>query len=159
MREGSIPRKSNHLNEKVEKRYKEAREMASATEQSNKESPGASGQEDPMILESAEATRASTITFGEAPGFLSAVCKGYKSNSVLTKVMAQPSHYPQFEEEGGLLYMKNHGGEKVLCLPHAKYEGDNTITKVIDQMVLVAETQPGSGQVLSNMSSMSDNEK
>ncbi|KIK20008.1 hypothetical protein PISMIDRAFT_13273 [Pisolithus microcarpus 441] len=105
--------------------------MASATEQSNKESPSASAQEDPTILESAEANRASTIMLGEAPGFLSAVCKGYKSDSVLAKVMAQPSHYPQFEEEGGLLYTKNHGGEKVLCLPHTKYEGDNTIAKWI----------------------------
>ncbi|KIK19888.1 hypothetical protein PISMIDRAFT_13372 [Pisolithus microcarpus 441] len=105
--------------------------MASATEQSNKESPSTSAQEDPMILESAEASRASTVMLGEAPGFLSAVHKGYKSNSVLAKVMVQPLHYPQFEEEGGLLYTKNCGGEKVLCLPHAKYEGDDTIAKWI----------------------------
>ncbi|KAI6011760.1 hypothetical protein PISMIDRAFT_48544, partial [Pisolithus microcarpus 441] len=97
---------------------------------------------DPMILESAKATRASTIMFGEAPDFLSAVHKGYESHSVLTKVMAQQLHYPQFKEEGGLLYTENCGGEKVLCLPHAKYEDNNTIAKVINQALTLGHFGP-----------------
>ena len=29
--------------------------------------------------------------------------------------------------------MKNHGNEKVLCLPHTTYKGDSIITMIIDQ--------------------------
>ncbi|KAF8553604.1 hypothetical protein OG21DRAFT_1368025, partial [Imleria badia] len=64
--------------------------------------------------------------------FLDAVCEGYKNESLLAKVAAQSSHYPQFTEKDGLLYTKNHDNEEVLCLPHVKFKGDSIITQIID---------------------------
>ncbi|KAF8553380.1 hypothetical protein OG21DRAFT_1383342, partial [Imleria badia] len=64
--------------------------------------------------------------------FLDTVHKGYKSESLLAKISAQLSHYPQFTEKNGLLYMKNHGYEEVLCLPHVKSKGDSIVAQIIN---------------------------
>ncbi|KAF8546486.1 hypothetical protein OG21DRAFT_1426901, partial [Imleria badia] len=69
---------------------------------------------------------------GTSPKFLDAVCKGYKSKSLLAKIAAQPSHYPQFTEKNGLLYTKNRGNEEVLCLPHVMFKGDSIIAQIIN---------------------------
>ena len=73
------------------------------------------------------------MLYRDQSGFLNAVCRGYKSEPILTKVSAQPSHFPQFTEKDGLLYTKNHGNKEVLCLPHTTYKGNSIITMIINQ--------------------------
>ena len=73
------------------------------------------------------------MQYGEQPRFLNAVCRAYKSKLILPKVLAQLSHFPQFTEKDGLLYMKNHGNKEVLCLPHTTYKGNSIIALIIDQ--------------------------
>ena len=73
------------------------------------------------------------MLYGDQPGFLNAVHRGYKSELILAKVSVQPSHFPQFMKKDGLLYMKNCGNEEVLCLPHTTYKGDSIIAMIINQ--------------------------
>jgi hypothetical protein len=72
------------------------------------------------------------VQYRDQPEFLNTVCKGYKSESLLAKIAAQLSHYPQFTEKDSLLYTKNCGNEEVLCLPHIKFKGDSIIAQIID---------------------------
>ena len=127
------PRKSKHLAEKRETCMLEAQEMASATEKNTEDTPRTNVEEDPTVFESTRTSQVPLMLYRDQPGFLNAVCRGYKSELILAKVLAQPSHFPQFTKKDGLLYTKNCGNEEVLCLPHATYKGDSIIAMIIDQ--------------------------
>ena len=101
-----------------------AQEMASATEKV---------EEDLTVFEFAGTSQVPLMQYGDQPGFLNAVCREYKSKLILARVLAQPSHFPQFTEKDGLLYTKNRGNEDVLYLPHTTYKGDSIIAMIIDQ--------------------------
>jgi len=61
-----------------------------------------------MVLESTETSQVPSIEYRNQSDFLYAVCKEYKSESLLAKALAHSSHYPQFKEKkNGLLYMRN----------------------------------------------------
>ena len=127
------PRKSKRLAEKRKTQILEAQEMASAVERTAEEAPHTNVEEDPTVLGSAGTLREALIEYGDQPEFFDAVRKGYKEEPLLGKVVAQPSHFPQFTEGNGLLYMKNREEKEVLCLPRASYKGDNIIARIIDQ--------------------------
>ena len=126
------PQKSKHLAEKQETRMLEAQE-ASAAEKNTENIPCTNVEEDLTVFESARTPQVPLVLYGDQPGFLNAVCRGYKSKPILAKVSAQPSHFPQFTEKDGLLYTKIRGNEEVLCLPHATYKGDSIIAMIINQ--------------------------
>ena len=107
--------------------------MASATEKNTEDTPRTNVGEDLTVFESARTLQVPLMLYGDQPGFLNTVRRGYKSEPILTKVLAQLSHFPQFTEKDGLLYTKNCGNKVVLCLPHATYKGNSIITMIIDQ--------------------------
>ena len=111
----------------------ETQEMASAVEKNTEDTPCTNVEEDPTVFKSTRTSQVPLMLYGNQPRFLNAVRRGYKSKLILTKVLAQPSHFPQFTEKDGLLYTKNHGNEEVLCLPHATYKGNSIIAMIIDQ--------------------------
>ena len=127
------PWKSKHFAEKWETHMLAAQEMASTAEKNTEDTPHTSVEEDLTVFESARTSQVPLMQYGDQPGFLNAVCRGYKSELTLTKILAQLSHLPQFIEKDGLLYMKNHGNKEVLCLPHTMYKGDSIIAMIINQ--------------------------
>jgi hypothetical protein len=168
------PQKSKQLAEKRETQIQEEQEMASAMERKTEDTHCTSMKEELTVFESTRTSQVPLVQYGNQPKFLNAVRKGYKSESLLAKIMAQLSHYPQFTEKDGLLNMKDCGNEEVLCLPHVKFQGESIVAQIIDgthkalghfgaqknyrlypQKVLVAKTWPGSRQVLSNLSDQS----
>ena len=52
---------------------------------------------------------------------------------MLSKVLNEPDHYLMFKVRDDLIYMNNRGGEEVLCIPHAEFEGNTIIAMVIVQ--------------------------
>jgi hypothetical protein len=73
------------------------------------------------------------VEYRDQPGFFDAVCRGYKDEPLLAKVVAQPKHIPQFMERNGLLYTKTRGNKEVLCLPHTLYKGHNRSARIVNQ--------------------------
>ncbi|KAF8547068.1 hypothetical protein OG21DRAFT_1490546 [Imleria badia] len=126
------PQVSKRLAEKQETHIQEVQEMASATERKTEDTPHTNVEEEPTVFESAGTSQVPLVQYGDQPKFLDAVRKGYKSESLLVKIVAQPSHYPQFTEKDSLLYMKICGNEEVLCLPQVKFKGDSLIAQIID---------------------------
>ena len=126
-------RKSKHLAEKWETHMLEAQEMASAVEKNTKDTPCTNVEEDLTVFESTGTSQVPLMLYGDQPGFLNAVRRGYKSELILAKVLAQPSHFSQLMKKDGLLYMKNCGNKEVLCLPHTTYKGNSLIAMIIDQ--------------------------
>ncbi|KAF8547564.1 hypothetical protein OG21DRAFT_1424597, partial [Imleria badia] len=96
------------------------------------DTPCTSEEEEPTVFESARTSRVPLVQHRNQPEFLVAIHKGYKNKSLLTKIVAQPSHYSQFTEKDSLLYTKHCGNEEVLCLPHVKFKGDSIIAQIID---------------------------
>ena len=129
----SNPWKSKCLAEKRETCTLEAQEMASAMEKNTEDTPHTNVEEDLTVFETTGTSQVPLVQYRDQPRFLNAVCRGYKSEPILAKVSAPPSHFPQFTEKDGLLYMKNRGNEEVLCLPHTTYKGDSIITMIINQ--------------------------
>jgi RNase H-like domain found in reverse transcriptase len=49
--------------------------------------------------------------------FLQAVKDGYEGDSTLSKVIANPGHYPLFRVVDGVIHMKNRLGDECMCIP------------------------------------------
>jgi hypothetical protein len=51
--------------------------------------------------------------------FLQAVRDRYKGDSVFSKIVDNPGHYPMFRLHDGLIHTKNHLGDECLCVPRS----------------------------------------
>lgn len=65
--------------------------------------------------------------------FITKLRKGYQYNSLLSKVILEPEHYKTFSHREGVLYSKNRGGDKVLCIPRHITNDYSLTATIIEQ--------------------------
>lgn len=58
---------------------------------------------------------------------------GYKQDKVFSKVMEKPEDHPDFEVKDVIIWMKNRGGEQVVCVPSMPSKGTTLHGHIIDQ--------------------------
>ncbi|KAF7338356.1 Retrovirus-related Pol polyprotein from transposon 412 [Mycena venus] len=64
--------------------------------------------------------------------FLDEVKKGYSSDDVFAKVLANSKAFPQFKVEAGLIYARNLAGQSCLCIPRlAQLGGRRKLTEIV----------------------------
>ena len=63
--------------------------------------------------------------------FLAAVRDGYKNDSVFSKVVNNPGHYPVFRVINDLVYTKNHLGQDCLCVPRSLLKGKRSLPEIV----------------------------
>ena len=107
--------------------------MAVNAERSKGEDLSENSGDDPSLLESVGSSPDLPNHMQAKPGLEHAISAGYKNDSVLSKVLNEPDHYSMFKVRDDLIYMNNRGGEEVLCIPHAEFEGDMIVALVIAQ--------------------------
>jgi len=124
---------ARRLHDQNEDRVAEADWMASAAKETN--AAGEANMDD-LTLD---------ITVGEAlqngpslrrkvlgdKSFLQAVKDGYKEDSVFSKVVDNPGHYPTFRLNEGLMHTKNRLGENCLCIPRSLINGKRSLPEVV----------------------------
>jgi len=130
---GEPTTKNKRMTEQKEARRMEAEEMATNAERSKGEDLSESLGDDPSLLESAGSSPDLPNHIRAKPGLEGTISAGYKNDSVLSKVFEEPKHFATFRVRDNLIYTDNRGGEEVLCVPHAKYEGDTIIAMIIAQ--------------------------
>ena len=63
--------------------------------------------------------------------FLQAVIDGYKGDSVFSKIVENPGHYPMFRLHDGLIHTKNRLGNDCLCVPRSLINGKRSLPEVV----------------------------
>jgi len=111
----------------------EAEEMVTNAEMSKGDDLSESSGDDPSLLESVGSSPDLPNHIQAQLGLESAISVGYKNDSVLSKVLEEPEHFATFRVRDDFIYTDNRGGEEVLCVPHAEYEGDTIIAMIIAQ--------------------------
>jgi hypothetical protein len=61
------------------------------------------------------------------------IWKGYIVNHVFKKILEKPEDHPGFEIQDGFIWMKNRGGEEVLCVPSTSSKGTTLYGHIIEQ--------------------------
>lgn len=65
-----------------------------------------------------------------ADGFLQSVQKGYSKDSLFSKILDQPSHFPKFRWENDLLYFYREDSLPVLCIPRSLHR-NRQLTEIV----------------------------
>jgi RNase H-like domain found in reverse transcriptase/Integrase zinc binding domain len=63
--------------------------------------------------------------------FLQAVKDGYEGDSTLSKVIANPGHYPLFRVADGIIHTKNRLGDKCMCIPRSLLKGKCSLPEIV----------------------------
>lgn len=87
-------------------------------------------EEDPVAAQPEEAAQPLDERMKGVPDFLHLVQKGYGADTTLGKVVKAPAEHRLFKYQDDLLYVKNHGGDDVLCVPRIKH-GKRTLTEIV----------------------------
>ena len=142
---GLDPKDRNELRElkmRIEERTREAEEMARASENIRpltNETDDDGGDEEgdtsssPTIWDALASGPPLQDFVDNLDGFMQAIREGYQLESTFSKILNEPSHYPRFTLEDGLLFTINRKGERVLCIPRVKYKNRTTTQIVLDQ--------------------------
>ncbi|KAH7918539.1 hypothetical protein BV22DRAFT_978003, partial [Leucogyrophana mollusca] len=121
------------LREKVKPRQVEAAKMAAHAKAGREETSSSQDDDDPTLLESAGDGLPLRQHVEKTDKFLRDVRAGYAGDHVFSKVMEKPGEHPAFTLHEGYLYMKNRGGEEVLCVPNSTSDGKSIAGIIIDQ--------------------------
>ena len=70
---------------------------------------------------------------GNTDGFLESVRSGYRRDTLFSKILDQPSHFPNFRWENGLLYFYREEALPVLCIPRSVHRRRNLTEIVLSQ--------------------------
>ena len=110
---------ARRLRDRDEGRVQQATEMAEAARIANVPDPQTT-DDDGKDMTVAEALQDGPslrkIVLGDKT-FLAAMRDGYKNDSVFSKVVNNPGHYPVFRVIDDLVYTKNRLGQDCLCVP------------------------------------------
>ena len=63
-------------------------------------------------------------------GFLESIRRGYMKDDLFSKILKQPSHFPNFRLEKGLLYFYREGSLPVLCIPRSAHK-NRRLTEIV----------------------------
>jgi hypothetical protein len=63
--------------------------------------------------------------------FLQAVKDGYSEDSVFSKVIDNPGHYPIFRVMDGIIHIKNRLGEECMCIPRSLLKGKRSLPEIV----------------------------
>jgi hypothetical protein len=90
-----------------------------ANAQKDQEAPHGTSENDdnPTLFESISNGPELKSHIEEVEHFLDRVKKGYKKDTLFTKIVKEEERYSSFTYREGLLYTNNHGGHEVLCIP------------------------------------------
>jgi hypothetical protein len=58
---------------------------------------------------------------------------GYEKDRVFSKIIETPEDHPNFELKDGMIWMKNQGGDMVVCVPLAPSKDSTLHGRIIDQ--------------------------
>nr|GAT56033.1 predicted protein [Mycena chlorophos] len=124
---GEGPRRSSRLKEArratnaEEPRDREAAEMEAAAEGPAPREEGTSvDADDPTIFASRARNAGDATAPARSDDWERTIRAGYEDDVFFKKVMEKPTEYPAFWVDNGIIYMKNRGGESVVCIPKAK---------------------------------------
>ena len=121
------------LRETAEERGILAKELANITRTSEATQETPEDEDDPTIFESISNGPELRKHIEKATDFLKRVRIGYAKDPLFSKVMDNKSHYPSFECRDGLLYTRNCGKDKVLCIPRVITRDYSLTAIVIEQ--------------------------
>jgi hypothetical protein len=63
--------------------------------------------------------------------FLQAIKDGYSEDSVFSKVIDNPGHYPIFRVVDGIIHTKNHLGKECMCIPRSLLKGKHSLPEIV----------------------------
>lgn len=84
-------------------------------------SPSSTKDDDPTVGESVVAGPGMRSWVSHEDTMLKSIQGGYASDVTLSKVLANPTQHRAFTLRDGLIYIKNHNDDEVLCIPRAKH--------------------------------------
>ena len=96
-----------------------------------------SQDDDPTLFNNLSTGPKLTQYMDKVQDFIHKVKRGYRHDSLLTKIVSNPTHHPSFSYRGGLLYTKSRGGHDVLCIPRVVTKIDSLTATVIEQAHMV----------------------
>jgi hypothetical protein len=121
------------LHERVEARDVAA--SAKAEAQSGNEAPtsGPALGNDPTIYNSLASHVDFWVYLSEQDPLDEDIRGEYESDKMFSKVIETPSDHPDFEVKNGMIWMKNRGGDMVVCVPSAPSKDSTLHGHIIDQ--------------------------
>jgi hypothetical protein len=71
------------------------------------------------------------------PGLVGITTRGYIVDCVFKKILKKPRDHPGFEIWDDFIWMKNQGGEEVLCVPSTNSKGTTLHGHIIEQAHMI----------------------
>jgi len=97
-------------------------------------SPAPVVEDTPTIAEMIDApTTTLPQVMGNTEEFLENVCKGYSKDNLFSKILDQPSHFPQFHQHKNLLYFYREEFLPVLCIPRSLHKNRRLTEMILTQ--------------------------
>jgi hypothetical protein len=94
---------------------------------------GTSDDDDPTLIESLSTGPELRKHVEKAENFLDKVWTGYQKDPLFSKIILEKERHTSFRENNGLLYSRNRGGHKVLCIPRVVTKDYSLMAMVIEQ--------------------------
>ena len=88
---------------------------------------------DPTVLESRDRGEHLRKQMNHDDSFTEAIKNSYQDDALFAKILANPETHPAFDIHNGIVWTKNIGLERVLCLPKGKYGQQSIRGAVLEQ--------------------------
>lgn len=123
-------RRSRRLQEKLELRDIEAREMADAKESEFSSEDGSTRDIEMTIEDMLGSGPGMDNELMMDDGFLDSIRNGYTDNPLFKLVKDEPDHYKHFEMTDGLIWTTSWNDQRVVCIPRTKH-GEQLLPGII----------------------------
>ena len=112
--------------------------MNAGTEGEASPAPSGNGsRDDPLIFESQSKGPNLQEFMSEWDPLNDNIRRGYIVNHVFKKILEKPGDHPGFEIQDDFIWMKNRGGEEVLCVPSTNSMGMTLHGRIIEQAHMI----------------------
>jgi hypothetical protein len=127
-------RKNRKLQEQVEERIIQSKELADHEERSADQAP-LDQEEDPTLIESINEKEVPPLDMqiNELKGIEESIQQGYKEDKLFSKILEEPDRYSTFIMRDNLMYSTNFEGREVLCIPRTMHDRRRLTEIIIDQ--------------------------
>ena len=124
---------ARRIRNRDEDRVIEAGQMASASQNIQEGHPDqdVSSDEDITVGEALQSGPPLREIVYQDDSFIKAVKDGYKLDSVFSKIIDNPGHYPTFRLIEGILHTKNRLGDECMCVPRSLLEGKRSLPEIV----------------------------
>ena len=121
------------LRERIEERDAHAASMAAVAGSEGVASSTIILEDDPTILESQAKGPDLHVHMSEHDPLHEDISKGYSGDRMFKKILLAPEDHPTFSVQDGFIWMKNRGGEEVLCVPSSPSKDTTLHGRIIEQ--------------------------